>query len=133
MTTVNELFNKFVAKHIACEFAYHTHILEELIEERDEVKINLDDTHQRFAVLPTSAGQEEVDELKEELVGYDAELKRMNNVLSFVNGATRGYLLTKVVSTLEWEYQEPVHFTANAEIADLAFQFFNAHALITQQ
>ncbi len=133
MKTAVELFETFLKNDQHARFAYHVHLVEELIEERDDVKEQLAFNHIRHAELPEGASQEDIDELQQEMVALDAQLDRMNRVLSFVNGATKGSLITQVVDTLEWEYQEPVYYTDQDDIANLAFNFFNAHAIITNQ
>lgn len=132
MATAIELFEKFLENNNKSEFTYHLHELEELLAERTEVETDIASNHQQIAELSEDAEQSEVDELNAEVIHLDATLDRMNAVLAFVGTATTGWLLTKVVSTVEWEYQIPVYFTDDGDKANLAFDFFNAHAVITQ-
>lgn len=128
--TALELFEKFLKQDEQSNYTYHLQPVEELRGERQDVQESIDDIHESLKWAMTET---EVDELKGELEGLDASRDRMDRVLAFVGDATEGSLITKVNSTLEWEYQEPIYFTTDDGLANKAFAFFNAHAVITAQ
>jgi hypothetical protein len=132
MAIARELFEIFLKKDKNNDYVYHLHNVEELITERDELKEIVARAAQELSAMPVPADMDKVVDLNRNLVYFKHKLARMDNVLTFLGNATKGYLLSKVITTVEWECQEPVYFTDDADKANKAFDFFNAHAVITK-
>jgi hypothetical protein len=133
MATALELFEIFLQRNSENEYVYQLHELEELLSERNNEREILFKTHRELAELSESANEIEVYDLNINLKHQNERLIDMERVLAFVGSATQGYLITKVVNTVEWYCQEPVYFTQDADKANQAFDFFNAYAIIAQQ
>jgi hypothetical protein len=130
MATALELFNKFLNKREKNNFAYHQHDIADLRQERADRLDDIGDINQEIA---TENDTDQLAELCSSRDSYINDLEKMDRVLGFVGEAEQGGLITKVVSTHEWEEQEPVFFSEDLDKVNLAFTFFNAHAVITNE
>jgi DNA repair ATPase RecN len=135
MATAKELFEKFLDQEANSNYAYHLNDVADLRQERKEEADELQTLKMEFAVLqadlPQPHHESDLQDENQEILDKIDLVAEMDRVLAFVGDKTSGSLITKVGKTQEWHDQEPVFFTESDMEANLAFAFFNAHAIIT--